>query len=159
MLIINEAINQALVTSYQGAKSSIDIIMYSASRPRKSSSKLFINTWQALQVAIANGTKCRVILEAWPSVNPQNQEQVKVKTLLESWGAAVRFAKKGHIMHSKTWLFDRKKLIIGSHNSTEAGLCKTKNLSVMVLEQDTVKAYTDYFDSEWVSLGKLEIGA
>jgi len=159
MLIINEEINQALISGYQGAKSSVDIIVYSASRPRKGSSKLFINTWEALQVAIANGTKCRVIMESWPSVNPQSQEQMKVKTLLENWGAAVRFAKKGHIMHSKTWLFDRKKLIIGSHNSTEAGLCKTKNLSVMVLEPDTVKAYADYFDNEWVNLGKLEIGA
>lgn len=159
MLIINEEINQALVSAYQGAKNSIDIIMYSASRPRKGSSKLFMNTWQALQVAIASGIKCRVILEAWHAQNPQSQEQLKIKTLLETWGAKVRFAKKGQIMHSKTWLFDNKKLIIGSHNSTEAGLCRTKNLSVMVQESDTVKAYAKYFDDEWSSLDKLEIKA
>lgn len=156
MLIINEAINQALVSSYQGAKKSIDIIMYSASRPRKGSSKLFVDTWQALQVAISKGVKCRVIMETWNTVNPQNAEQLKVKILLESWGAQVRFAKKGHIMHSKTWLIDGKKLIIGSHNSTEAGLCRTKNLSIMVQDDAICGDYSAYFDSEWQSIAIQE---
>jgi phosphatidylserine/phosphatidylglycerophosphate/cardiolipin synthase-like enzyme len=154
MLIINEAINSSLKSEYQAAKKSIDIIMYSASRPRKGSSKLFIDTWQSLQVAIKGGINCRVILEQWPAQNPQFMEQLKVKTLLETWGAKVRFAKKGHIMHSKTWLFDRKKLIIGSHNSTEAGLCRTKNLSVVVHEPTICDDYAVYFDNEWQSIEK-----
>lgn len=152
MLIINEAINKVLTSSYQGAKKSIDIIMYSASRPRKGSSKLFIDTWQALQVAVAGGIKCRVIMEQWPEINPQNAEQLKVKALVESWGAKVRLAKKGHIMHSKTWLIDSNVLIIGSHNSTEAGLCRTKNLSVMVRNSEICAEYQAYFNSEWESL-------
>lgn len=159
MLIINQAINQALVSAYQGAKKSIDIIMYSASRPRKGSSKLFSDTWNSLQVAIASGVKCRIILEQWHAQNPQNFEQIKVKQLLETWGAEVRFAKKGSIMHSKTWLIDDKKLIIGSHNSTEAGLCRTKNLSVMVQEPSVCSDYAVYFNSEWDSIIKHELRA
>lgn len=159
MLIINESINKALTSSYQSAKKSIDLIIYSASRPRKGSSKLFIDTWQALQVAIASGVKCRVIMEQWPTVNPQNAEQMKVKTLLESWGAQVRLAKKGQIMHSKTWLIDGNCLIIGSHNSTEAGFCRTKNLSVMVRNSEICAEYQAYFDSEWLSIANKELRA
>lgn len=155
MLIIDKEINEALKNNYQQAKQSIDIIIFSASRPRKGSSKLFIDTWQALQVAIKRGVKTRVILEQWAGHNPQSIENIRIGQLLKSWGASVKLAKRGVCMHSKTWLFDNKTLIIGSHNSTEAGLCRTKNLSVQVQGHEFCEPYRAYFDNEWQSLAEF----
>lgn len=149
MLIIDKDINKELQSQYLGAKTSIEIIAYSITRPRKTSHKLFLETWNALRQAIINGVETRVILENWNESNPQHLENLKVKTALESYGAQVKLAKKGVCMHSKTWLIDNKTLIIGSHNSTEAGLMRTKNLSIMVQQASAIKQYRDYFQSEW----------
>jgi len=159
MLIIDKAINDELQQAYNQAKTSINIIAYSIARPRKGSSKLFTDTWRALEMAIKRGVKTRVILETWNDLNPQASENNKVKIALEQLGAQVRMSKKGVIMHSKTWIFDDKKLIIGSHNSTEAGLCRTKNLSIVTCLNDHTEAYRAYFNNEWAQLEPIPMGA
>jgi len=152
MLIIDKDINIHLQQNYINAQKSIKIIAYSMTRANPRSHKLFIDTWQTLEKAIKRGIKTQVILEQWNDLNPQASESAQVRKLLESYGAQVRMAKKGTCMHSKTWLFDEKTLIIGSHNSTHAGLTITKNLSITTTKPSIIKDYNDYFNKEWGNL-------
>lgn len=152
MLIIDDDINNALQQQYNAARSCIKIIAYSMSSPKKGTSLLFLQTWRALEMAIKRGIDTSIIFEMWHESNPQSAEQLRCAAYLKSLGANVRFAKKGVTMHSKTWFFDNKLLIIGSHNSTEAGLCRTKNLSVTTSSPDDTEAYRAYFMNEWNKL-------
>jgi phosphatidylserine/phosphatidylglycerophosphate/cardiolipin synthase-like enzyme len=96
-LIIDKEINNVLQGLFLGAEKSLDIIAYSATRPRKTSHKMFSDTWSALRQACLNGVKVRVILECWNESNPQSLENQKVKTALEGYGAEVRIAKKAYV--------------------------------------------------------------
>lgn len=158
MLIIDKDINHQLKSEFDSAKKSIKIIAYSISRPRKGSAKLFTDTWKALEMAIKRGIKTQIILYQWNDLNPQAAESNKVLIYLRQLGADVRMSKKGVIMHSKTWMFDDCKLIIGSHNSTEAGLTKTKNLSVSTMSKEDTEAYRAYFNNEWALIEPMKIG-
>jgi phosphatidylserine/phosphatidylglycerophosphate/cardiolipin synthase-like enzyme len=158
MLIQDKDINAELQRRFDSATRAVDIIAYSITRPRKGSSKLFLDTWKSLEMAIKRGIPVRLILETWNDFNPQASENNKVKIALESLGAQVRMGKKGVCVHAKTWCFDKYALVIGSHNSTEAGLCRTKNLSIALENHIAVEQFNTYFEQEWFALTPLKQG-
>lgn len=149
MLIINSDINRALESAFLAAKSSINIIIYSASLPKKGAHAMYLNTWRSLEMAIKRGIKTRVIFEQWPAQNPQAIAQKLAYDHLVALGAKCRFAQKGVLMHPKSWQIDEKILIIGSHNSTQAGFTTTKNLSLMSQEILANEQYLAYFNHEF----------
>lgn len=158
MLILDQDINHALKGNFDATKTNIKIMAYSITRPRKGSLKIFIDTWKALEMAIKRGVKTQIILETWNDINPQASESNKCRVLLEQLGAEVRMGKKGVCLHSKTWQFDGKYLIVGSHNSTQAGLTQTKNLSVLTESIEDNEAYRAYFNNHWDLLAPLPMG-
>lgn len=157
MLIIDSEINQALQAAYAGARQQINIITYTISLPKRGCSIEYRDTFRQLEMAILRGIKVQIILERWDLPNPQAISQNAAFEYLSKMGAQICYAKKSAIMHAKTWQFDKNILIIGSHNSTEAGFTKTKNLSVLVEDQLANQQYTQYFMDQWREINALKL--
>jgi phosphatidylserine/phosphatidylglycerophosphate/cardiolipin synthase-like enzyme len=141
------------------AQYDLKVIMYSAGIPSGRTHAMYSTTWRELKAAVLRIKSTRIILSAWPDSNPQSQVTSQVKTLLESLGAKVAIARKGEIMHPKSWLFDNQKLIIGSHNFTEAGFIRARNISYIGQDEAEATQFNDYFNREWSRLTQLKIGA
>lgn len=157
MLIIDSEINQALQAAYAGARKQIYIITYTIAMPKRGCSVLYRDTFRQLEMAILRGVNVCIILERWDPPNPQSVSQMAAYDYLTKIGAFVCYAKKSAIMHAKTWQFDDNLLIIGSHNSTEAGFTKTKNLSVLVEDQLINNQYRQYFLDQWRQIHALKL--
>lgn len=155
MLIIDHEINKVLEGLYHEAKHSIDIIIYSISLPKRGSSMVYIMCFRALEMAIKRGIKTRIILEKWKEENPQHDSQQKAHDHFSLLGAEVTYASKGVLFHAKTWQFDNVKLLIGSHNSTEAGFTKSKNISILVNETAANARFKAYFNAEFTKFKAL----
>jgi phosphatidylserine/phosphatidylglycerophosphate/cardiolipin synthase-like enzyme len=156
MLIIDEAIIKVLTAQLDAVRFDLKIIMYSISPASKSSHKAVKLYWQELQAAIARCKNAQIILSAWPEENPQASATKNATIQLTAAGASVKLGKIGTITHPKSWLFDDKNLLIGSHNATAAGLLTTKNLSIITSEQQPITDYKAYFDSLWQNLQTLK---
>jgi phosphatidylserine/phosphatidylglycerophosphate/cardiolipin synthase-like enzyme len=147
--IIGQAILQELLVQSESASKQIDAFFYSATLPNARSPMQMVKAFNSMKAAPSRGIKCRAILASWADTSPQAAESLKFASSLRYAGWDCRFAKAIPIMHPKAWLFDNKTLIVGSHNSTVAGLTMTKNISLLTNSQQAIAAVIEFFDSEW----------
>jgi PLD-like domain len=147
MLIIDSDIIRVLTAQLAAVQFNLKIIMYSISPATKTSHKAIKLYWQELLSAIKRCKNCEIILSSWPKENPQASATKSAARQLSSAGATVKMGKMGTITHPKSWQFDNKNLLIGSHNATSAGLLSTKNLSILTQDSSAINDYNDYFDS------------
>jgi phosphatidylserine/phosphatidylglycerophosphate/cardiolipin synthase-like enzyme len=131
------------------SEKSLKFIFYSISPLLPTAPLEYKLWWHSLLSAAKNGIDCKIILSSWPENNPQNAATMRAKLMLESAGWQVKLTKLGIIMHPKAMLFDDKKLIIGSHNATEAGFSRTKNISIVATSDAAIGQFNDYFDVWW----------
>lgn len=149
MLVKDKEINRAITLALEGTVNSLKIIMYSISANSKRSCIEFNQFWSALESAIKRIPNTQIILCGWPESNPQHQATTKAAMLLRLWGADVKIAHQAIIMHPKAWIFDDKRLLIGSHNATEAGYTRTKNISIFTFDPLACREFDDYFAHWW----------
>lgn len=154
MLVFDKDINQALIESLNNANQSVLMLMYSISTPANSSHAAFKLTWQGMIRAAHRVPEFRAIFCGWPANNPQSAATEEAARRLQAAGAACIIAKPGTIIHPKAWSFDDKKLIVGSHNATQAGLMTTRNISYMGQDQSECGQFRDYFEKQWQNIAE-----
>lgn len=147
--IIGKEIVQEVHQAVNLAGASIDIMFYSASTPSARTPLALARLHQAYTAAPARGISCRALFAAWKTGTPQDIESRRFADTLHATGWHVRFATVQPILHPKTWIFDRASLIIGSHNSTTAGMTMNKNISIFTTEPEAARRVLEFFDMEW----------
>lgn len=152
MLVKDNQILPVLSAHLAAVERELNVLMYSISPASNTSHKAVKLYWQELLSAIIRTKNAKVILSQWHASNPQAQATSQASRALSEAGAVVKMAKLGTIMHGKTWLFDSKILLIGSHNATSAGLTTTKNLSILNNCPIVIADYKAYFDKIWQAL-------
>lgn len=65
--------------------------------------------------------------------------------ILSQHGAQIYNPKPNVCMHAKAFLFDKKNLILGSHNLTASANSKNIELSIMITDPDTISRFLDIF--------------
>lgn len=156
MLIKDKAINQALSIALDQTKHSLKISMYSISANSKRSCLEFNQFWKSLENAIKRLPSTQIILCGWPESNPQHHATLKAAMLLRLWGADVKIANEAIILHAKAWIFDGQRLLIGSHNATEAGFTRTKNVSILTFDELACQEFTEYFNYWWTAIDRQD---
>ncbi len=97
------------------------------------------------------GVEVRVILEKRDS-GITNEETVK---RLQQNGIDARFATREYkLTHAKIIIIDKKKLIIGSHNLTDAALEKNREASVIIRDILTISKFILEFEKDFLKASK-----
>lgn len=139
-LIVNGRYREQVVRLINGAKSSIDILMFEWKWYKKDvcCDATLIN--QAILRAKKRGVRIRGI------VNHAKQMQ----ELLEV-GLTVRTNEAGTVLHSKCLIFDDKIVVMGSHNLTQNAMRSNIETSVIIHSENFAKEFGKYFESLWLS--------
>lgn len=147
--IIGKEIMPELQRLAEAARQSISIFFYSATLPNARAPLAMTRAHAAMKQAPGRGISCRAILATWPETSPQAAESRRFASDLTYSGWACRWAPQAPIMHPKTWIFDETAVIVGSHNSTVAGLSMNRNISIMTTSPNAIMQIAEYFTQEW----------
>ena len=104
----------------------------------------------ALKRAHDRGVDIRVILEKRVIANDNG----KSYNDLSSYGVDVKWAAETfQLTHSKFLIIDNKKVIVGSHNWSNAALKKNREASVIIEDTKTVSEFKRVFEEDWAKAG------
>lgn len=152
MIIFDDEIMEASIQKLQATKKELNIIFYSISPYSNTNPIRFRAWWLQLIATTKRIESTRVILSGWKKSNPQHISQMKAAMQLTQAGAKVKIGHDNMIIHPKTMCFDDKFLLIGSHNATEAGYTRTKNISIITSDALAIGGFLDYFENRWDSI-------
>lgn len=62
----------------------------------------------------------------------------------------VKWGKTGAPLHAKVWIFDRSRVIMGSHNISVRAVRTNVEVSVLFDTADEVKRVVEWFDAMWI---------
>ena len=68
---------------------------------------------------------------------------------LERHGVKVRMGSTARVIHGKVWVFDRKVVVIGSHNVSGHSVNRNAEAGVMVRDLEEVAKAVRWFDGLW----------
>lgn len=139
-LVINGRYRASIIPLINGAKRSIDLIMFEWRwyKQDPSSDASLIN--QALLRAMRRGVRVRAI------VNNATQMQA-----LKAVGFDVRTNDAGTLLHSKSIIFDAECVMMGSHNLTNNAMRANIETSLIVRNEAIAKQMYAFFNSLWQS--------
>jgi len=148
-LVSNGAINLVLLSAIEACKSNIRTWIYSASLPNARTPLIMARMSHAIRSAPERGIVCQAIIANWPSGNPQQASNIKYGNYLASKGWKICYAPAQPIMHVKGWVFDQAFAVIGSHNSTVAGLTQSRNLSISSADPRVLAQILEAYQDDW----------
>ncbi|MDO8553594.1 MAG: phospholipase D-like domain-containing protein [Candidatus Micrarchaeota archaeon] len=126
-----------ILSEIHQAQKSIDIEMYLITSDEVLS---------ALKQAYDRGVKVRIILEKRVIANDNSD----AFNQLLSYGIDVKWASEDfQLTHSKFLIIDGKKVIVGSHNWSNAAMKKNREASVIVQDANTVQEFEKVFEGDW----------
>lgn len=152
MIIFDDEIMEQSAALLRSTKNHLDIMLYSISPYKNTNPARYRAWWIALMQTTRRINSARVILSGWNEKNPQSLATMQAAMQLIEAGAKVRIGQPNMIIHPKTLCFDREILLIGSHNATEAGYTKTKNISITTTNELEIAQFIDYFQNRWDSI-------
>jgi len=152
MITFDSDIIKQSQTMLNATEKELSIIFYSISPLSNRCTINFREWWLALIAATRRIEKTRVILSGWPKGNPQALATAQAAIQLAEAGAHVKIGNANVIIHPKTMCFDNKALLVGSHNATEAGFTRTRNISLTTTDQTDIGLFNDYFQNRWDSI-------
>lgn len=152
--ILGKEILAELNQAIESARATLSIFVYSASMPNSRTPIPMVRVQERLAQAPQRGLICRAIIAGWKTGTPQDVENRRVATSLAAAGWDCRRATVTPIMHPKCWIFDDDWIVVGSHNSTIAGLAMTKNISIGTNDKNTIRQIAAYFDAEFEKAAK-----
>lgn len=138
-----------VVREVQGAAESIWVAMFEWSwyPGQHTGSVQDIN--RELCIRAKNGAEVRVLLhnEAMGRVL-HRINRVTAQHLKQS-GAEVKWGNTGYPLHAKVWIFDRARVVAGSHNISVRATRTNEEVSVLFDDFDAVKRITGWFEGMW----------
>lgn len=133
-------------------KKELNIIFYSISPYSNTNPIRYRAWWLALLATTRRLPKSRIILSGWNENNPQNIAQLRAAVQLTEAKAKVKIGNANLIIHPKVMCFDDNLLLVGSHNATQAGFTRTKNISITTTDELEIARFMAYFNSLWDSI-------
>lgn len=134
-------------------KNNLDIIFYSISPFSNTNPIRYRAWWLQLLATTRRLPNSRIILSGWNENNPQNLMQLRAAIQLAEAKAKVKIGHANMIIHPKCMCFDSKLLLVGSHNATQAGFTRTKNISITTTDELECAQFLAYFNSLWDYIG------
>ncbi len=126
-----------ILSEINNAQTSIDVEMYLITSQEMVS---------ALKMAHDRGVEVRVILEKRVMAN----DNTDIFNDLLVYGIPIKWASKDfQLTHSKFIIVDGKKVIVGSHNWSNAAMNKNREASVIVQDSATVNEFQRIFEGDW----------
>jgi len=131
------------------SRSSIQILLYQFNRyVGNSTSKVNLIT-HALLKAHQKGVSIQIILNA--SFHSKQAAQVNHSTVefFRHQGISARLGPVNLRIHSKLFIFDASRVILGSHNLSERALSKNIELSLLIENEPLATKLTQLFHELW----------
>jgi hypothetical protein len=126
----------------EGADNSIYMIMYRVSFDAHNKDSLVYRLMDSLVKAKDRGVEVKVILDYdWEAV----QKNKRAFDFLRENGVDVFYDDVSTVTHSKVLVIDRKMVIVGSTNWTEAALGKSNELSVGLESEELAREIIEHF--------------
>lgn len=100
----------------------------------------------ALKRAHDRGVKIKLILEKRVATeeNPKNYNE------LIAYGLEVKWASKQYkLTHAKFMIVDGKRVLVGSHNFSNAAMNDNREASVIIENAKTISEFKDVFEKDW----------
>ena len=133
----------------KNAKTNIDILMYQWGyySYRAKSGVQSLN--YEIKSANTRGCSVRVVLHPGNPMDHLSSKNAEMASQLLSWGAEVKFGKRGGCMHAKMMLIDKTIAIIGSHNFSQRALSSNVEVGIVVDGAGEIRQFQEYFDLIW----------
>lgn len=64
-------------------------------------------------------------------------------------GVVVKWGNTGVPLHAKVWMFDRERVVVGSHNISVRAMRTNEEVSVLLDDAGEVKRVVDWFEGLW----------
>ena len=131
------------------ASNSIHILLYQFNRyPGKSNSKVTLIN-HALLKAHASGVQIAIILNASFQSPKGTLANEKTVEFFRSQGIPARIGPKNLRIHSKLFIFDKSRVILGSHNLSERALTKNVDISLFIENKALAEQLFAIFQTIW----------
>lgn len=149
MIILGSDYIKIVVPFINNAKTNIDILMYHWTYYSYASKTNVQSLNLAIKSAITRGVPVRVILHCGsPSDNLQHKN-AEMANYLKTWGAQVKFYKRGGTLHSKLLLIDKTIAVCGSHNYSQKSMSSNVETSVLIQGSGEIRRFIEYFNILW----------
>ena len=151
---LSPLISPVVVTSVFSPDNSNLILEHVNSAQKSIDMEMYLITSQemlsALKRAHDRGIIIRVILEESVIANDNGKSYRD----LIAYGIDTKWASGDfQLTHSKFLVIDGKKVIVGSHNWSDAAMKKNREASVIIEQQKTVQEFETIFEGDWNKAG------
>ncbi len=155
----------AVQDALAGAEESIDMVMYVIELPQSKSNKVqeLVN---ALVEARQRGVEVRVILDQNVDFVNQRHESDWIERVrsyrayrqLKDAGIEVFYDRLSQYTHAKALVIDKRKVIVGSTNWTQAALDRSVEAAVLIESPDLAQSFRQYFEKIELDKAAAETG-
>lgn len=114
------------------ARESISATCYINTLTLRTQHPLLREMYRAILDAPSRGALCMAIMPDMLRHTPTPYLNARSIAEMREAGWTVRHPRDGNLLHAKTWLFDHRHSIIGSHNLTEQALLRNHDLSILI---------------------------
>ena len=148
-LMINDALRPLLIKLTIEAATAIDVAQFCLAPLCTTTPASYREFFEAMQSAARRRVACRIILAAPVARNPQAGNSIMAAPQLAAHGWQIRWAPGSRLHHAKTWRFDDRIAVIGSHNLTEAALARNRETSVIINSRRLCAEMLAEFERLW----------
>lgn len=127
-----------LVSLIDQAKFSISILMFDWRWYKED----FSNPMSMINHALIRAVRRGVVVQALTNYAPVVEQLKEVGILAKKWDSR-------KLLHAKIVIFDKKQVLMGSHNFTTKALTDNIEVSTLYESEDVVNRLEIYFESLW----------
>lgn len=102
-----------------------------------------------LCIRAKNGTDVRVLLHNESMGRALHRINRATAGHLKQSKAQVRWGNTGAPLHAKVWIFDKARVILGSHNISVRAVRTNHEVSILIDFPDEVKRVVEWFEGLW----------
>lgn len=137
----------SICTLIQSATTRIDIAAYACSTRWPTLATDRYNVYEHLLAAPARGLACTIVLAEHKRTAATARFNAHAARALAAAGWRVRRAPRGRLLHAKIFLFDRRIVVLGSHNIAHAASASNLDLSACLGGEQTAAQFARWFDA------------
>lgn len=131
------------------AERTIDMICYAIAPAPRLNSHLQQSIFARLLQQPAAGKACRAVIASHHPDTPHGQQNNMAADALTLNGWKIHRWPVKPVLHAKLLIFDRSRMITGSHNLTTAALAHNRELSIDVTHPEAVADALEWFETIW----------
>lgn len=139
-LVLNTNFVNFIIKKINHATRSIDILMFLWLKYSNDPTNEVQRIVNALVSASRRGVSVRIFLSSKNDIDG-----------LKLYKLPLKKSTSQRSMHAKVFCFDKKYIVVGSHNFSESSLCYNVEVSLGLADENISKQYSNFFDALWQS--------